>query len=104
MTHEAKTDVPVRSHRGVARRRYCPSPVRMERFEQRQLLSIEPLGSEFRVNTFTPKRQSDVAIAMDVDGNFVVVWQSFGQDGSNSGIFAQRYNFAGLPQGAEFRV
>ena len=30
---------------------------------------------------------------MDNDGDFVVSWQSFEQDGSNDGIYAQRYMF-----------
>jgi hypothetical protein len=43
-------------------------------------------------------------VASDANGNFVVVWQSYLQDGSSSGIFGQRFNAAGLPQGAEFQV
>ena len=60
-------------------------------------------GSEFRVNTFTTGNQSDSAVAMDADGNFVITWSS--RDNVNdSGIFAQRYNAAGVAQGTEFRV
>ena len=44
------------------------------------------------------------SIAMDSSGNYVVVWVSNGQDGSGQGIYAQRYNSAGVPQGSEFRV
>jgi hypothetical protein len=33
---------------------------------------------------------------MDAAGNFVVTWSSYGQDGSGSGIYAQRYNAAGV--------
>jgi hypothetical protein len=33
-----------------------------------------------------------------------VVWASDGQDGSGWGIFGQRYDSAGTPQGAEFAV
>ena len=61
-------------------------------------------GSEFRVNTTTVHNQRDAAIAMDADGDFVVAWQSYGQDGSFFGIYAQRYNAAGVAQGGEFRV
>ena len=32
---------------------------------------------------------------MDAAGDFVVVWQSFGQDGSGYGVYARRYNAAG---------
>ena len=61
-------------------------------------------GSEFRVNTFTIDRQESPAIAMDADGDFVVSWGSFGQDGDGFGVYAQRYNAAGQAQGSEFRV
>jgi large repetitive protein len=61
-------------------------------------------GAEFRVNTYTTSSQSKPAVAMDDDGDFVVTWDSSGQDGSNLGIFAQRYNAAGVAQGGEFQV
>ena len=61
-------------------------------------------GSEFRVNSFTTGSQSFSTVAMDADGDFVVTWQSSGQDGSGSGVYAQRYNAAGVAQGSEFRV
>src|SRR5207247_2097696 len=31
-------------------------------------------------------------------------WTSSAQDGSNTGVYAQRYNAAGVAQGSEFRV
>ncbi len=62
-------------------------------------------GLEFRVNTHTTHFQESPAVAMAADGSFVVVWESYGQDSSNSGgIFAQRYDAAGAPLGGEFRV
>ena len=71
-----------------------------------QLLAADgtPLFDEFRASTTTAGDQSDPAVAMDADGGFVVVWQSDGQDGSGLGIYAQRYDAAGLAQGGEFRV
>ncbi len=60
-----------------------------------------PQGAEFRINTTTTGNQTNPAIAMDVNGNFVVVWQT---DGSGTPINAQRYNAAGVAQGSEFRV
>ncbi|MEZ0370879.1 MAG: fibronectin type III domain-containing protein [Candidatus Sericytochromatia bacterium] len=63
----------------------------------------DPLGSEFQVNTYTTQSQADPAVAMDDDGDFVVTWQSYEQDGSNRGIFARRYDSAGNP-GSEFQV
>lgn len=42
---------------------------------------------------------------MDALGNFVVTWSSSGQDfGTGMGVYAQRYNGVGLPQGPEFKV
>src|SRR5688572_26822802 len=75
-----------------------------ESLERRALLSAMPQGPEFRVNTFTTANQINSAAAMDNGGNFVVVWQSAGQDGAGEGIFGQRYSAAGVPQGGEFRV
>jgi hypothetical protein len=63
-----------------------------------------PAGSEFRVNSYTTNAQYNPVVAMETGGNFVVVWASYTQDGANAGIFGQRYDAAGLPQGAEFRV
>src|SRR5207253_1724895 len=61
-------------------------------------------GSEFRVNTYTVGSQNFAAVAMSASGAFVIVWQSDGQDGSGWGLYGQRYNSSGLPQGSEFRV
>jgi hypothetical protein len=41
---------------------------------------------------------------MDWDGDFVVAWNSYLQDGSGYGVYAQRFNNLGAPLGAEFRV
>ena len=40
---------------------------------------------------------------LDANGDFVVAWDSFGQDGSANGVYGQRYNAAGAAQGSEFR-
>ncbi len=61
-------------------------------------------GSEFRVNTYTATTQKLAAVAMDAAGDFVVAWESEGQDGSGYGIYAQRYNAAGTAQGSAFLV
>lgn len=58
----------------------------------------------FRINQFSAGDQKLPAVAMSAVGNFVVAWQSADQDGSGTGIFARRYNAAGLPQGDEFQV
>ena len=61
-------------------------------------------GGEFRVNTFTDNFQYEPTIGIDSDGDFAIAWTSGGQDGSGYGIYAQRYNSAGSPQGGEFQV
>ncbi len=48
--------------------------------------------SEFRVNSYTTNQQELPAVAMDSEGDFVVTWQSFGQGGSEYGVYARRYN------------
>jgi hypothetical protein len=66
-------------------------------------------GSEFSVNTFKILNQMDSSVAMDGDGDFIITWLSgdlvgSGQDGSSYGIYAQRYDSFGSPQGSEFLV
>jgi hypothetical protein len=73
-------------------------------FAQRFDASGVAQGGEFQVNTFTTDRQKQAVASMDANGNFVIVWQSLGQDGSGWGCYGQRYNAAGVPQGTEFRV
>jgi hypothetical protein len=74
-------------------------------FGQRFSAAGAPRGAEFRVNTYTTSTQRLPAVAADANGNFVVVWQSIGQDGAASyGIFGQRFDAFGAPQGSEFRV
>lgn len=41
------------------------------------------------------------SVAMDADGDFVVTWASYGQDGSGWGVFARRYNAAGVALDAQ---
>src|SRR5262249_13096433 len=43
------------------------------------------------------------AVAMDADGDFAIVWNGSGP-GDGAGIFAQRYEAAGMAEGGEFRV
>jgi hypothetical protein len=63
-----------------------------------------PQASEFRVSVHTPNYQADAALGIDGAGGFVVVWTSVQQDGSESGVFARRFDAAGVPQASEFRV
>ncbi len=61
-------------------------------------------AQEFHVNTYITGTQRSAAVASAPDGRFVVVWQSNGQDGSNYGVFGQRYDARGNPRGSEFQV
>jgi hypothetical protein len=73
-------------------------------YAQRYAASGGALGSEFKVNTYTTSSQRYSAVAMDADGDFVVTWQSRGQDGNATSVYAQRYDMTGVAQGSEFRV
>jgi hypothetical protein len=73
-------------------------------FAQRYSSSGSAQGGEFQVNTYTTSSQTDPAAALDADGDLIVTWQSFGQDGDQYGIFAQAYDGAGSAQGTEFQV
>lgn len=76
----------------------------MEPLESREMLSAVPARTEFRVNTTRTNDQFAPSVAASPLGNFVVVWTSDGQDGSLGGIYAQRYDAAGVRQGGEFRI
>lgn len=73
-------------------------------YAQRYNSSGVAQGSEFRVNTTTANAQDDPSIALDDDGDFTIVWRSSGQDGSDYGVYGQRYTAAGVARGSEFRV
>ncbi|MEZ0368379.1 MAG: hypothetical protein ACAI44_04745 [Candidatus Sericytochromatia bacterium] len=61
-------------------------------------------GSEFQVNVYTSNAQTNPAVAIDDDGDFVAVWQSSGQDGSIYGIIGRHYSTGSITGGSEFLV
>ncbi len=61
-------------------------------------------GGEFQVNSYTSSYQYYPVVAARSDGSFVVVWQSYEQDGDASGVFARRYASNGQAMGVEFQV
>ena len=63
-----------------------------------------PVTPDLLVNTYTTGQQGEPSIASDAAGNFVVVWNSYLQDGSSWGVFGQRFDARGARRGAEFRV
>ncbi|MGQ0619187.1 MAG: Calx-beta domain-containing protein [Panacagrimonas sp.] len=48
-------------------------------------------GLAFRINSTRVLNQRFPAIALDADGDAVVAWQSLGQDGSDYGVYGQRF-------------
>ena len=73
-------------------------------YAQRYDAAGRQMGGEFGVNTFVDTDQVAPAVAALNNGDFVVAWQSIDQDGSQNGIYGQRYDAAGAPLGAEFRA
>ncbi len=74
---------------------------------QRYDASGNAVGSEFQVNTYTTGTQGGPSVAVDADGDFVVVWQSYGSAGSDGSAFSvqgQRYDASGAAVGSEFQV
>ncbi|MDH5711567.1 MAG: DUF11 domain-containing protein [Gammaproteobacteria bacterium] len=72
----------------------------MQRFDK----SCNAIGTETQVNTYTNSTQSEPRIAFALDGHFVIVWHSHGQDGSSYGTYGQLFNADGTPRGSEFHV
>ncbi len=62
-----------------------------------------PIGGEILVNTTTADQQVEPAIAFDSTGGFVVGWSSRHQDGSDWGLFGQRFDATAMPVGEEFQ-
>ena len=62
------------------------------------------IGNEFQVNTYTTSEQNYPAIASLPNGEFVIAWQSYGQDGSGFGVYAEHFAGNGSRIGNEFQV
>ncbi len=65
------------------------------------------LGAQFQVNAYSTAFQGYPAVAMDDLGRFVVVWESEGSSGSDTGsrsIQAQRFDSDGSLAGGEIQV
>ncbi|MBH0197656.1 MAG: hypothetical protein HP494_19175, partial [Nitrospira sp.] len=57
------------------------------------------VGGEVQVNSTIANSQSQSAVTALADGGYVVTWTSSNQDGSGTGVYAQRYDAAGVPVG-----
>ncbi|WP_020592846.1 polymorphic toxin-type HINT domain-containing protein [Kiloniella laminariae] len=71
---------------------------------QRYAADGSTVGGETQVNTYTSGNQFFSSIEALLDGGYAVVWQSQGQDGSEYGIYLQRYTANGTPLGSETQV
>ncbi len=63
-----------------------------------------PIGPEFTVNTTMASTQTNPDAAADAAGNFIVVWDSWDQDGSDKGIYGQLISKSGTKTGNEFQI
>jgi hypothetical protein len=63
-----------------------------------------PLGGDLAVNTTVTGAQQNPSVASDSAGNFVVAWESAGQDGNGNGVFMRRFSSAGDPLTDELLV
>ncbi|MEH6633805.1 MAG: hypothetical protein V7776_23695, partial [Halopseudomonas aestusnigri] len=61
-------------------------------------------GDEFLVNTETGGVQRNVSVTSLTDGGWVVIWESYGVDGNDVGVYGQAYKADGTTQGDEFLV
>lgn len=72
-------------------------------YAQRYSASGTPQGNEFLVNTFTYLSQWYPRIAIDDNGDFVIVWESVGEtNGIHFNVYGQRFNSTGTPVGEQF--
>ena len=61
-------------------------------------------NKDLLVNTYTNHFQINPAVATLIDGTVVVVWASYGADGSMQGILGQRLSATGAKLGGEFQI
>ena len=71
-----------------------------------QLLShdAKKVSKEFKVNTYIMNNQNKPRITALKNDKFVICWDSFAQDGDNSGIFARIFSAQAEKLGMEFQV
>ncbi|WP_157138713.1 calcium-binding protein [Asticcacaulis biprosthecium] len=62
------------------------------------------VGSETLVNTYLTNTQRDAKVTALTDGGYVIVWNSYFQDGSGIGCYGQQFDAAGAKVGAEFQI
>jgi Ca2+-binding RTX toxin-like protein len=60
-------------------------------YQQRYDSSGGAIGSETRVNDYTTSSQIDATVTATADGGWVVSWSSYGQDGSDYGVYQRHF-------------
>lgn len=63
-----------------------------------------PLTGITTANTYLPEGQAGMHVAINPSGQYVIAWESRGQDGDGMGIYAQRFNASGQKVGTEIHV
>jgi len=64
-------------------------------FAQRYNASGAKVGAETRINTTTADNQEFSQITALADGGYLIVWESYNQDGQYSGVYSQRFDVNG---------
>ena len=62
------------------------------------------IGEEFRVNEYIFSNQELPKIAVNKEGSFLIIWQSYNQDGSGKGVYARLYDKNAIALTSEFIV
>jgi Ca2+-binding RTX toxin-like protein len=69
-------------------------------YSQRYASDGTAVGGEWQVNVYSTSSQSEPSVAALDDGGYVITWTSSGQDGSGSGVYQQRFDADGYPEGS----
>ena len=85
-------------------KRNVRSTLRCERLEPRCMLTTGAIGDQFVVAEAAGFTDTPAAIAVLADATFTMAWESFQEDGSGFGIFAQRFDSHGVPLSSKVLV
>ena len=75
-----------------------------EPLEPRLLLTTAPIGDQFVVAETLGFESTPAAIAVHADGSFTTALESFEEDGSGFGVFAQRFSADGTATSAKYLI
>jgi len=64
----------------------------------------QPITREIHVNEYLPQAQWQPAASFSANGNLWIAWESYGQDGSGSGLVARQFDSEGQPLGGEIPI